>query len=161
MIRINIICIGKIKEKYFTDAISEYAKRLTAFCKFAVVELAEEKIRNNNPNEAEISEVIEAEGERILKKIGAGDYAVAMCIEGKQISSDELAQFLADRANSGAGDVAFVIGSSHGLDDSVKRTAQARISLGRITLPHQLARLVLTEQLYRACTINAGMKYHK
>ena len=76
MIRINIICIGKIKEKYFTDAISEYAKRLTAFCKFAVVELAEEKIRNNNPNEAEISEVIEAEGERILKKIGAGDYAV-------------------------------------------------------------------------------------
>lgn len=90
MIRINIICIGKIKEKYFTDAISEYAKRLTAFCKFAVVELAEEKIRNNNPNGAEISEVIEAEGERILKKIGAGDYAVAMCIEGKQLSSEEL-----------------------------------------------------------------------
>ena len=161
MIRINIICIGKIKEKYFTDAISEYAKRLTAFCKFAVVELAEEKIRNNNPNEAEISEVIEAEGERILKKIGAGDYAVAMCIEGKQISSDELAQFLADRANSGAGDVAFVIGSSHGLSDEVKKAAALRFSMGRITMPHQLARLVLTEQIYRACTINAGMKYHK
>ena len=161
MIRINIICIGKIKEKYFTDAISEYAKRLTAFCKFAVVELAEEKIRNNNPNEAEISEVIEAEGERILKKIGAGDYAVAMCIEGKQISSDELAQFLADRANSGAGDVAFVIGSSHGLSDEVKKAAALKFSMGRITMPHQLARLVLTEQIYRACTINAGMKYHK
>ena len=161
MIRINIICIGKIKEKYFTDAISEYAKRLTAFCKFAVVELAEEKIRNNNPNGAEISEVIEAEGERILKKIGAGDYAVAMCIEGKQISSDELAQFLADRANSGAGDVAFVIGSSHGLSDEVKKAAALKFSMGRITMPHQLARLVLTEQIYRACTINAGMKYHK
>ena len=161
MIRINIICIGKIKEKYFTDAISEYAKRLTAFCKFAVVELAEEKIRNNNPNGAEISEVIEAEGERILKKIGAGDYAVAMCIEGKQISSDELAQFLADRANSGAGDVAFVIGSSHGLSDEVKKAAALKFSMGRITMPHQLARLVLTEQIYRACTINVGMKYHK
>ena len=161
MIRINIICIGKIKEKYFTDAISEYAKRLTAFCKFAVVELAEEKIRNNNPNEAEISEVIEAEGERILKKLGAGDYAVAMCIEGKQISSDELAQFLADRANSGAGDVAFVIGSSHGLSDEVKKAAALKFSMGRITMPHQLARLVLTEQIYRACTINVGMKYHK
>ena len=161
MIRINIICIGKIKEKYFTDAISEYAKRLTAFCKFAVVELAEEKIRNNNPNGAEISEVIEAEGERILKKIGAGDYAVAMCIEGKQISSDELAQFLAQRAGSGAGDVAFVIGSSHGLSDEVKKAAALKFSMGRITMPHQLARLVLTEQIYRACTINAGMKYHK
>ena len=90
-----------------------------------------------------------------------GAAIVAMCIEGRQISSDELAQFLADRANSGAGDVAFVIGSSHGLDDSVKRAAQARISLGRITLPHQLARLVLTEQLYRAYTILNHITYHK
>ena len=90
-----------------------------------------------------------------------GAFLVALCVEGKQISSEELAGMLAQRAGSGAGDVAFVIGSSHGLDESVKRAAQARISLGRITLPHQLARLVLTEQLYRACTINAGMKYHK
>lgn len=86
---------------------------------------------------------------------------MALCVEGKQISSEELAAMLAQRAGSGAGNVAFVIGSSHGLDESVKRAAQARISLGRITLPHQLARLVLTEQIYRACTINAGMKYHK
>ena len=90
-----------------------------------------------------------------------GVYLVALCVEGKQISSEELASLLAQRAGSGAGDMAFVIGSSHGLDDKVKQVAQAKISLGRITLPHQLARLVLTEQLYRACTINAGMKYHK
>ena len=90
-----------------------------------------------------------------------GAAIVAMCIEGKQISSDELAQFLADRANSGAGDVAFVIGSSHGLSDEVKKAATLKFSMGRITMPHQLARLVLTEQIYRACTINAGMKYHK
>ena len=82
-------------------------------------------------------------------------------MEGKLVSSEELAALLAEKAGSGAGDVAFVIGSSHGLADSVKKAAAARISLGRITLPHQLARLVLTEQLYRACTINAGMKYHK
>ena len=86
---------------------------------------------------------------------------VALCVEGKLVSSEELAALLADKAASGAGDVAFVIGSSHGLSEEVKRAAAARISLGRITLPHQLARLVLTEQLYRACTINAGMKYHK
>ena len=120
MIRINIICIGKIKEKYFTDAISEYAKRLTAFCKFAVVELAEEKIRNNNPNEAEISEVIEAEGERILKKIGAGDYAVAMCIEGKQLSSEELSAMLDNAAITGKSTVDFIIGGSYGLSNKVR-----------------------------------------
>jgi len=82
-------------------------------------------------------------------------------VEGKQFSSEELAKLIADRANSGAGDIAFVIGSSHGLADSVKKAANAKLSMGRITMPHQLARLVLTEQIYRACTINNGMKYHK
>lgn len=96
-----------------------------------------------------------------LSSVRKGAAIVAMCIEGKQISSDELAQFLADRANSGAGDVAFVIGSSHGLSDEVKKAAALKFSMGRITMPHQLARLVLTEQIYRACTINVGMKYHK
>ena len=85
----------------------------------------------------------------------------ALCVEGKQFSSEELAKLIVDRANSGAGDIAFVIGSSHGLADSVKKAANAKLSMGRITMPHQLARLVLTEQIYRACTINNGMKYHK
>ncbi len=108
-----------------------------------------------------VAKALEKEGKAILSNVRKGAAIVAMCIEGRQISSDELAQFLADRANSGAGDVAFVIGSSHGLSDEVKKAAALRFSMGRITMPHQLARLVLTEQIYRACTINAGMKYHK
>ena len=110
---------------------------------------------------AVVKKALEKEGKAILSNVRKGAAIVAMCIEGRQISSDELAQFLADRANSGAGDVAFVIGSSHGLSDEVKRAAALKFSMGRITMPHQLARLVLTEQIYRACTINAGMKYHK
>ncbi len=108
-----------------------------------------------------MKKALEKEGKAILGNVRKGAAIVAMCIEGKQISSEELAQFLADRAGSGAGDVAFVIGSSHGLADEVKRAAALKFSMGRITMPHQLARLVLTEQIYRACTINAGMKYHK
>lgn len=161
MIRINIICIGKIKEKYFTDAISEYAKRLTAFCKFSVTELAEEKIRNNNPNQAEISEVIEAEGERILKKIGAGDYVVAMCIEGRQLSSEELSAMLDNAALTGKSTVDFIIGGSYGLYDKVKSRADFKLSMSRMTFPHQMARMVLSEQIYRAFEISTNGKYHK
>ena len=94
MIRVNIICIGKIKEKYFTDAINEYTKRLGAFCKFSIVELPEEKIRNNNPNQSQIDEVIEAEGKRIMQKIGQADFVFAMCIEGKMLSSEEFQRSL-------------------------------------------------------------------
>jgi 23S rRNA (pseudouridine1915-N3)-methyltransferase len=90
MLKINIICIGKIKEKYFTDAIAEYSKRLTAFCKFNIIELNEERIRSNDPNGSQIAEVIAAEGRRIMQKIGAADYVTAMCIEGKMLSSEEL-----------------------------------------------------------------------
>ena len=114
-----------------------------------------------NENGSLFEKALDKEGKAILGNVRKGAAIVAMCIEGKQISSEELAQFLADRAGSGAGDVAFVIGSSHGLADEVKRAAALKFSMGRITMPHQLARLVLTEQIYRACTINAGMKYHK
>ena len=141
MQNIDLICVGKLNAKYFAEGVAEYQKRLAAFASFRIIELPEEKA--------------------ILASARKGAAIVAMCIEGKQISSDELAQFLADRANSGAGDVAFVIGSSHGLSEEVKRAAALKFSMGRITMPHQLARLVLTEQIYRACTINAGMKYHK
>ena len=173
MIRINIICIGKIKEKYFTDAISEYAKRLTAFCKFSIVELAEEKIRNNNPNQAEISEVIEAEGEqlahvlagsvleRIIKKIGSGDYVVAMCIEGKQLSSEELSAMLDNAAIMGKSTVDFIIGGSYGLSNKVKSRADFKLSMSKMTFPHQMARMVLSEQIYRSFEISTNGKYHK
>ena len=152
MQNIDLICVGKLNAKYFAEGVAEYQKRLAAFASFRIIELPEEKIEEKNASDAVVKKALEKEGKAILSNVR---------IEGKQISSEELARFLADRAGSGAGDVAFVIGSSHGLAEEVKRAAALRFSMGRITMPHQLARLVLTEQLYRACTINAGMKYHK
>lgn len=161
MQNVDLICVGKLNASYFAAGVAEYQKRLGGFCNFRIIELPEVTIADKNASDKQIEKALQKEGESILHAVRKGAYLVALCVEGKQISSEELASLLAQRAGSGAGDVAFVIGSSHGLDDSVKRAAQARISLGRITLPHQLARLVLAEQLYRACTINAGMKYHK
>ena len=161
MLKINIICIGKIKEKYFTDAVGEYAKRLTAFCKFSVIELNEERIRSNTPNEAQIAEVIEAEGRRILQKIGASDYVAAMCIEGRLLSSEELSETLDKAALSGKSTVDFIIGGSYGLSDEVKRRADLRLSMSKMTFPHQLARVILSEQIYRAFEILTNGKYHK
>ena len=161
MQKVTILCTGKLKEKFYLDAVAEYVKRLSRFCKLEIIELPEEKIEEKNASDAVVKKALDKEGKAILSNVRKGAAIVAMCIEGRQISSDELAQFLADRANSGAGDVAFVIGSSHGLSDEVKKAAALKFSMGRITMPHQLARLVLTEQIYRACTINAGMKYHK
>lgn len=161
MQNVDLICVGKLNASYFAAGVAEYQKRLGGFCNFRILELPETAIADKNASDKQIAKALEKEGEAILHAVRKGAYLVALCVEGKQISSEELADLLAQRAGSGAGDVAFVIGSSHGLDERVKRAAQARISLGRITLPHQLARLVLTEQLYRACTINAGMKYHK
>ena len=161
MQNIDLICVGKLNAKYFAEGVAEYQKRLAAFASFRIIELSEEKIEEKNASDAVVKKALDKEGKAILSNVRKGAAIVAMCIEGRQISSDELAQFLADRANSGAGDVAFVIGSSHGLSDEVKKAAALKFSMGRITMPHQLARLVLTEQIYRACTINAGMKYHK
>ena len=161
MQNIDLICVGKLNAPYYAAGVAEYQKRLAGFCNFRILELPEAAIADKNASDKQIEKALQKEGEAILHAVRKGAFLVALCVEGRQISSEELASLLAQRAVSGAGDVAFVIGSSHGLDERVKRAAQARISLGRITLPHQLARLVLTEQLYRACTINAGMKYHK
>lgn len=161
MLRVNIICIGRIKEKYFTDALGEYAKRLSAFCKIQIVELPEEKIRSNTPNAAQIDEVLRAEGQRMLQKIAASDYVCAMCIEGKMLSSEELAQRLDELALSGRSTVDFIIGGSYGLSDEVKRRADLRLSMSRMTFPHQLARVLLSEQIYRAFEISTNGKYHK
>lgn len=161
MLKINIICIGKIKEKYFTDAVAEYAKRLTAFCKFSVIELNEERIRSNTPNEAQIAEVIEAEGRRILQKVGTSDYVAAMCIEGRLMSSEELSETLDKAALSGKSTVDFIIGGSYGLSGEVKKRADLRLSMSKMTFPHQLARVILSEQIYRAFEISTNGKYHK
>ncbi|MCH5298783.1 MAG: 23S rRNA (pseudouridine(1915)-N(3))-methyltransferase RlmH [Ruminococcus sp.] len=157
---VNIICIGKIKEKYWTEAIAEYRKRLSAFCKFNIVELDEEKAQGN-PNDSQIGSILSAEGKRILSKLSNNSYVIAMCIEGKQLSSPELADRLADVALSGKSNVDFIIGGSWGLSDEVKARANFKLSISKMTFPHQMARVILTEQIYRAFEIQSNGKYHK
>lgn len=161
MQNIDLICVGKLNASYFAEGVAEYQKRLGGFCRFRILELPEAPLPDKNVNQAQIDKALEKEGKAILAAVRKGACLVALCVEGKQVSSEELAAMIARRAGSGTGDMAFVVGSSHGLSPAVKAAAHAKVSLGRITLPHQLARLVLVEQLYRACTINAGMKYHK
>ena len=161
MLRVNIICIGKIKEKYFTDAVSEYSKRLGAFCKFSIIDLPEEKIRSNTPNRARIDEVLLSEGRRILQKVGGSDYVFAMCIEGRQLSSEELSETLQNISVSGKSTADFIIGGSYGLSGEVKNRADFRLSMSKMTFPHQMARMILSEQIYRAFEISTNGKYHK
>lgn len=156
---INVICVGKIKEKYFTDAITEYSKRLSRFVKLNIIEVADEKIPDNaSAKEMEI--VKKKEGKRILSKLPANSFAVTLCVEGKELSSTELATKLSDISMTSS-NITFIIGGSLGLSDDVKSASQLRLSFGRITLPHQLIRVVLLEQLYRAFKINNNETYHK
>ena len=158
MLEVKIICVGKLKERYWREAVEEYAKRLSAFCRFSVVELNEARLPQN-PTAAEIDRALEEEGRAI--RAAAGRSAVyALCIEGRMLSSEKLASEISTEAVGGASSLAFVIGSSHGLHESVKACGK-RISMSPMTFPHQLARVMLCEQLYRAFSINAGTKYHK
>ena len=161
MQNIDLICVGKLNAAYFAAGVAEYQKRLSAFYNFRIIELPEAAIADKNASEASIQKALQKEGEAILAARRKGAFLAALCVEGKSVSSEELAEWISRPALSAAGDMPVVIGSAHGLSPQVKAAASAKISLGRITLPHQLARLVLTEQLYRAATINAGMKYHK
>lgn len=157
---VTLICVGRLKEDYLKDACAEYAKRLQAFCRFSVEELEAEKLPDN-PSEAEIANALEKEGDRILAKLPKGAYTAALCIEGKQHSSEELAQLLTNIPVRGNGAAAFVIGSSYGLSDRVKGAAQLKLSMSRMTFPHQLARVMLMEQVYRAYSIINNRQYHK
>lgn len=159
MLNVNIICVGNLKEKFFTDALSEYKKRLGRYCKFEVVELSEEKIADNG-TQSQIDKTLKKEGEKILSKIGKSDFVVAMCIEGKQLSSEELSKKIEDISLTNS-TVNFVIGGSWGLSDDVKKRADMRLSVSKMTFPHQLFRVMLAEQIYRAFTITANAKYHK
>ena len=156
---INIICVGKIKEKYFTAAIEEYSKRLSRFSRLNIIEVADEKIPDN-ASEKECEIIKNKEGAKILSKLGGNAYVIAMCIEGKEISSEGLAEKIAATAMT-TSNITFIIGGSLGLSDEVKARANHKISFGRITLPHQLMRVVLLEQIYRAFKINNNESYHK
>ena len=153
---ITLIALGKLNADYYAKAAAEYAKRLSAYCRLNIVELPEEPIAEKNASPAVIGKALEKEARAILAAVPKGSGLAALCVEGKQKTSEELAAYLDERAGSGAGDVAFVIGSSHGLADSVKQTASLRLSMSKMTFPHQLARVMLLEQLYRAFSINHG-----
>lgn len=157
---IKIVCVGKLKEKYWKQGIAEYSKRLGKFCRFEIAEVSDEKAPEKL-SEAQMENVKQIEGERILGKIRDREYVYALAILGKERSSEEFASEIEKLATYGRSDITFVIGGSLGLSDEVLKRADTQISFGRFTLPHQLMRLVLTEQIYRAFMINAGSPYHK
>lgn len=160
MISITIICIGKLKEKYLRDACEEYKKRLTAYCRLNVIELAAEKL-SDNPSEKEIKNALDEEAKRILSKIPENARVYSMCIEGKQLTSVQLSEKIENEAVSGISHIVFVIGGSFGLSDKIKEKSDVRLSMSKMTFPHQLARVMLLEQIYRSIQISAGTKYHK
>ena len=160
MLNVNIICIGKLKENYLRDAQSEYSKRLTPFCKLNIIELDEYALPQN-PSEAQINQGLEKEGKQILQKIPNGSFVYAMCIEGKQRSSTDLSAEIEALKVDGKSDITFIIGGSFGLSDEVKARADKKLSMSLMTFPHQLARIMLLEQLYRSFQISSGTKYHK
>lgn len=160
MLKIKLIVIGKLKESYLREAQAEYTKRLGAFCKFELLELGEERLPEN-PSPAQIENALKREAEKIKKAIPAGSYVYSMQIEGKQLTSEELAAALENNALSAKSTVVFLIGSSFGLDSTLKKQSDFALSFSKMTFPHQLARIMLLEQLYRAMSIQAGTKYHK
>lgn len=157
--RVTIVCVGKIKEKFFTDAINEYKKRISRFADFDVVELPDERIPDR-ASDKEKEHIKDVEGKKILDKIKSDSYVITLCIEGKTLDSPELAKTIADACLK-TSHITFVIGGSLGLSDEVKSRSQLRLSFGRMTLPHQLMRVVLSEQIYRSFMINSGSTYHK
>lgn len=159
-IKIKIVTVGKLKEKYLKDGIAEYSKRLSRFANLEMIELADEKTPDR-ASDSENQKILEIEGTRILSKIGDRDFVIVLAIEGKTLSSEEFSKQLEQAPINGFSTLTFVIGGSLGLSPQVKKRANLSISFGRLTLPHQLMRLVLVEQIYRAFTIQQGSPYHK
>ena len=159
MIKIKIIALGKLKENYLRDAADEYIKRLKGYCDLEMIELSPIKLADN-PSEKEIDVALKSEAELIMKKIPLNSKIIALCIEGKQQSSEDFAKDINSAAFEGA-PICFIIGSSHGLYEEIKHKAHSRMSVSKMTFPHQLFRIMLLEQIYRAFKINEGSAYHK
>ena len=158
--RINIVCVGKIKEKYLKLGIDEFKKRLSKFCKLEIIELEDEKAPENL-SDKEMLMIKEKEGKKILSKIKDNSYVIALAIDGKNLSSEELAETINKLGVRGISNITFVIGGSLGLSDEVLSRADYKLSFSKMTFPHQLMRLILLEQVYRAYRINNGEPYHK
>ena len=160
MLNITIIAIGKLKEQYLRDASAEYQKRLSASCKLNIIELNPEKL-SDNPSAKEIENALNNEAKKIIEKIPKGAKVYSMCIEGKQRTSEELSVEIDSLAVEGVSNIVFIIGGSFGLSEEVKKLSAYRLSMSKMTFPHQIARIMLLEQIYRAMQISIGTKYHK
>lgn len=160
MLSVTFICVGKMRERFYTDAFAEYAKRLGAYCRFTCVEPAEIKLPEK-PSQAEMQAALAKEAVDIVKYIPQDAYVVAMCVEGRQMPSEGMARLIQERENSGKPKLCFLIGGSYGLADSVKDRADLKLSMSAMTFPHHLARVMLAEQLYRGFKIREGSRYHK
>ena len=160
MQKVSIICVGKMKEKFYIEAAAEYVKRLSRFCKLEIIELPEDRLPDD-PSQAQIDAALAREAEAIKSKLPASCYIIAMCVEGKTRSSEELARLMEDSVHQGGSHLVFLIGGSFGLHPSVKALASFKLSMSPMTFPHHLARVMLLEQIYRGYQINNGSKYHK
>ena len=160
MQKVSIICVGKMKEKFYIDAAAEYAKRLSRFCKLEITELPEERLPED-PSQAQIDAALAKEADLIRGKLPPSAFLIAMCVEGTPRSSESLAQLMAEAANQGGSHLVFLIGGSFGLHPAVKALAAVKLSMSPMTFPHHLARVMLLEQIYRGYQINTGSKYHK
>jgi 23S rRNA (pseudouridine1915-N3)-methyltransferase len=160
LLSVTVLAVGRLKDKFYDDAASEYLKRLSAYAKVQVQEVRAAELPED-PAPAQIEEALKKEGEALLKKLPAGAYPVALCIEGRQYTSEEFSRLLADAAVGGASHIAFFIGGSYGLSQEVKNRCKVKLSMSAMTFPHRLARVMLLEQLYRGFMIAEGGRYHK
>ncbi|MGN1443541.1 MAG: 23S rRNA (pseudouridine(1915)-N(3))-methyltransferase RlmH [Acutalibacteraceae bacterium] len=160
MLSVTVICIGKLKEKYLAEAVTEYQKRLTTLCKLNIIQLPAVSL-SDNPKESEIEAAIGTEGRKILEKIPSSAFVFSLCIEGRELSSQELSRKISSLKLQGNSSLVFIIGGSYGLSRAVKERSDFRLSMSPMTFPHQLARVMLLEQIYRAMQIEAGTRYHK
>lgn len=160
MTTINLIYVGNIRENYLLAAAAEYEKRLSAYCRLVCTELREEKLPDE-PSQAQIDAAIKKEGERILAVLPSKSKKIALCVEGKQISSEELSVMIKDAENAGFSQLSFIIGGAFGLSPEVKNACDFKLSLSKMTFTHRMARVLLLEQIYRAENIAASGKYHK
>ena len=157
---ITVIALGKLKEKYLRDAIDEYSKRISAYGRLDIIELNPVRL-SDSPYQTEIDNALAKEAEEIKRKIPNGSYIFSLCVEGKEKSSEQLAQAIKEIALNGKSNIVFIIGSSFGLSPEIKKLSDCRLSFSPMTFPHQLMRVMLLEQIYRAFQINNNGKYHK
>ena len=160
MLSIRLICVGKLREQFYVDAFAEYSKRLSAYCKFECIELNETKL-GASPSDKEIAAALDKVAGDIERAIGKDTYVIAMCVEGRQLKSEDFARRINELAVSGRGRLCFVVGGSFGLSPKIKQRADMRLGMSEMTFPHHLARVMLAEQIYRSFKILEGSRYHK